>query len=563
MLSLYHLPALLACVALATAALPLQQNGSYPLPTPEQLHYLDTDLTMFMHFSVCTFNDGCNGGQQNCGYNGSRIPYPASTFNPTALDTDQWAQVALGLGAKQVCLTVHHSGGFALWPSQASNYSILASPFGATGRDILQEFVASMRKVGIEPCWYIVLNMDCAEAHNDVERYFEIQRDMLTELLTRYGPIARMWWDMWLLDMGPEWNPGMLWPNLTAHARALAPHTLLLPGPDGCLVGGETGDGSYPVFLFNEGPTHYACQGMAAPPPLTPSLIFAPHEQDHTILNPGDMWWWVDGHPWLTAGELFETYLVTIGRGNTYILNMPPNATGIVPEVYYRETNALGAAVQASFSPQSALARLVNQTLACGSSAQPLLLPLPPTGIDFDAIVLEEDLAAGNQRISGYALQACSQAGGACSEEAQWSTITGAGQTRTLGVTIGRRVIERGFNGTDGLSLHATGLRLLCTAAFPAGTTTAYLRSFSAHKMAPPPGWPRPPFSCQAFNCTCKGMGDYYGVGAKEGEGWGCAPEAAQNWWVHEAVPCQQPGYSCCSASDYTKKQPPFPGCQA
>jgi hypothetical protein len=28
-------------------------------------------------------------------------------------------------------------------------------------------------------------------------------------------------------------------------------------------------------------------------------------------------------------------------------------------------------------------------------------------------------------------------------------------------------------------------------------------------------------------------------------------------------VPCQQPSYSCCTAADYTKKQPPFPGCQA
>ena len=142
--------------------------------------------------------------------------------------------------------------------------------------------------------------MDCAEANTTVERYFDIQRDMLTELLTGYGPIARMWWDMYVaspgrsgrsllrqhslrllifnsfsrqrnaspvryyLDMGPEWNPGMLWPNLTAHARALAPQTLLLPGPDGCLVGGETGSGSYPCVLFNDGPTGYGCQGTVS-----------------------------------------------------------------------------------------------------------------------------------------------------------------------------------------------------------------------------------------------------------------------------------------------------------
>ena len=209
----------LLLLATATAA---GAQTAYPLPTPEQLHYLDSSLTMFMHFSVCTFNNGCNGGQQNCRTEeNNTTPYPAASFNPTDVDTDQWARVAVGMGAKQVCLTAHHSGGFALWPTRASNYSILASPFGASGRDILREFVDSMRKVSIEPCFYIVLNMDCAEAHNSVERYYEIQRDMLTELLTNYGPIPRMWWDMYLLDMGKEWNPGMMWTNLTAHVASL------------------------------------------------------------------------------------------------------------------------------------------------------------------------------------------------------------------------------------------------------------------------------------------------------------------------------------------------------
>lgn len=555
-----------ASIALITLSFLNQCRAqSLPLPTAEQLHYLESELTMFMHFSVCTFNDGCNGGQQNCGYGGKSVPYPASTFNPTNVDTNQWAQVALGLNAKQVCLTVHHSGGFALWPTNASSYSIKESPFGLTGRDIVAEFVNSMHAVNIEPCFYIVLNMDCAEANNTLDRYIEIQRDMLTELITGYGPIPRMWWDMYRLDMGKEWNPGMddsAWANLSSHVKSLAPQTLLIPGPDGCLVGGETGSGSYPCFLFNEGPTGYACQGMDTPPAVTPTLIFSPHEQDHTILNPGDMWWWVDGHAWLSAAELFETYLVTIGRGNTYILNMPPNTTGIIPEYLYNETNQLGAATRASFSPESALSRITNQTVECGPSATPLVLP-PPSGGNFvfDAIILEEDISLGNQRISGYELQMCNMPNGDCSE-ADWKTITGPGlQTIVLGVTVGRKVIERGFNNTNGLSISASGLRFQCTAAFPNGTSTAFLKSFSAHKMVPPVGWPRPPFNCSAFNCTCKGMGDYYGVGANGNEGWGCAPADAQNWWIHDAIPCEQPGYSCCAASDYTKNKPPFPGC--
>jgi hypothetical protein len=276
------------------------------------------------------------------------------------------------------------------------------------------------------------------------------------------------------------------------------------------------------------------------------------------------MWWWVRGHAWLSAAELFETYLVTIGRGSTYILNMPPDTTGVIPAYLVNETAQLGAAVAASFAPATALARLENATVACGAGAPPLVLPLPHGGIDFDAVVLEEDLAAGNQRVAGYALQACEALDGECTDEADWATITNASQTVPLGVTIGRRVIERGFGGRDGRSVHATGLRLACAAAFPAGTTTALVRTFSAHKMVPPPGWPLPPkpaFSCRVFDCTCGGMADYYGVGAGGHASWGCAPDAAQTWWVRDAVPCQQPGYSCCLAADYTKKHAPFPGC--
>jgi len=305
---------------------------------------------------------------------------------------------------------------------------------------------------------------------------------------------------------------------------------------------------------------------MDAPPNASEGLIFAPHEQDHSILNPGDMWWWVKGHAWLSAAELFETYLRTIGRGDTYILNMPPNTTGVIPEYLTNETSQLGAAIRASFSPASALSRLVNATVACGSGAPALVLPPPSPSAPFafDAVVLEEDMAVGNQRIASYELQACFRGSSVeCGEEGAWTPITGQGrQTISLGVSVGRRVIERGFNASNGLTITAAGLRFKCTAAFPGdGPQVAYLKSFSAHKMAPPGGWPPAPV-CQIFGCTCRGMADFYGVGAKgDKDGWGCAPPAAQEWWVNEAIPCQQPGYSCCLASDYTNKTPPFPGC--
>jgi hypothetical protein len=196
------------------------------------------------------------------------------------------------------------------------------------------------------------------------------------------------------------------------------------------------------------------------------------------------MWWWTSDHVWLSAADLFETYLVTIGRGSTYILNMPPNSTGVIPDYLTNETAQLGAAVAASFAPATALARLENATVACGAGAAPLVLPIPQGGIDFDAVVLEEDLAAGGQRVAAYALQVCVAPDGACGDEAAWATITNSNQTVTLGATIGRRVIERGFFGGNGVSVHATGLRLQCAAAFPAGTAAALVREIRA-KLGP------------------------------------------------------------------------------
>lgn len=107
--------------------LPLLCLAGVPWPqgSPSQLHYLDNELSMFMHYSICTYNEGCDGGQQNCAFEGKKQPWPASTFDPSGLDTDQWAETARDLGAKQVCLTVHHTGACGPLLSGAARCSLL------------------------------------------------------------------------------------------------------------------------------------------------------------------------------------------------------------------------------------------------------------------------------------------------------------------------------------------------------------------------------------------------------------------------------------------------------
>lgn len=102
--------------------------------------------------------------------------------------------------------------------------------------------------------------------------------------------------------------------------------------------------------------------------------------------------------------------------------------------------------------------------------------------------------------------------------------------------------------------------------ADPSGCTAA-LQEFCQPGAAPqteamyfPIARPQAPAftNCTVFGCTCKGEADYYGI--REGS-FGCAPVGAQQWWIHEAKPCNS-SYSCCTVEDYTQKPPPYQGCE-
>ena len=61
-------------------------EASPPRPTSLQAEYQERELSMFMHFSMCTYA-GCEQDTA-CSTNPPRL------FNPVGLDTDQWVGVA-------------------------------------------------------------------------------------------------------------------------------------------------------------------------------------------------------------------------------------------------------------------------------------------------------------------------------------------------------------------------------------------------------------------------------------------------------------------------------------
>lgn len=49
--------------------------------------------------------------------------------------------------------------------------------------------------------------------------------------------------------------------------------------------------------------------------------------------------------------QLWDHYMLTVGRGETFILNMPPDTTGRIPAEYVAETTKLGQALKAFNNP--------------------------------------------------------------------------------------------------------------------------------------------------------------------------------------------------------------------
>ena len=65
-----------------------------------------------------------------------------------------------------------------------------------------------------------------------------------------------------------------------------------------------------------------------------------PGESDAKATSRG--WFYHDGETCFTADKMFETYLKTVGRNATLILNFPPNKAGVLPEADVNNLKKLG-----------------------------------------------------------------------------------------------------------------------------------------------------------------------------------------------------------------------------
>ncbi len=152
----------------------------------------------------------------------------AETFAPKEGAPYEWAKLAKAAGMKYMVMTTRHHEGFSLWDSKANPYN--SCNFGPK-RDIVAEFVDACRQYDLKIGFYSSL-MDwhhpdgwrCAFDTEARARFNQYLDDLNTELLTQYGKIDILWYDV--AAPMENWEG---WDSLRRNKkmRSLQPHLII------------------------------------------------------------------------------------------------------------------------------------------------------------------------------------------------------------------------------------------------------------------------------------------------------------------------------------------------
>ena len=144
-------------------------------------------------------------------------------FNPTNFDAKAWVKLASNSGMKYIVFTSKHHGGFCMWNTKLTDYSIMNTPFK---RDVLKELSDACHEAGLRFGIYYSPRDWHHPAYGigDNKKYFDYMDGQLRELLTRYGTVDVLWFDSY-----GHGDPIDLWriPETWSLIKSLMPNVVI------------------------------------------------------------------------------------------------------------------------------------------------------------------------------------------------------------------------------------------------------------------------------------------------------------------------------------------------
>ena len=179
----------------------------------------DRRVGMFVHWGI--YSVGGYHEQERMRRNVPRAEYAkyAERFTAEKFDADRFIDAAESLGAEYIVLTAKHHDGFCLWDTKTTDFNVMNAP---AKRDIVAELSAACRRRGMRfglyysnPDWNHPNGYNPLSSHQvppepgdrpDMAAYREFVKAQITELLTKYGEICCLFWDIPTRIPAPEMN---------------------------------------------------------------------------------------------------------------------------------------------------------------------------------------------------------------------------------------------------------------------------------------------------------------------------------------------------------------------
>lgn len=277
--------------------------------------------SMFIHFGLYSYYGGVWDGkpvargyseqiQSHAGIYGDWYAEAASVFDPAGFDADEIVTLAKEAGMRSVIFTSKHHDGFCMFATETTGYdSVDMMP---SGRDFVAELSDACRRHGLKFGLYFSLidwNYPHAypiSSHNAdfiTDQHHQLNKAQVSELLTRYGAVSELWFDM-----------GSLTPQQSKELY----HLVKGLQPD-CMVSGRLGNDMYDFAVM---PDNTYPDGSLQAPWQTAASMF-----DET-------WSW---RSWQERGEVedkvaqkLRSLVNVVSHGGNFLLNVGPDSSGVV-----------------------------------------------------------------------------------------------------------------------------------------------------------------------------------------------------------------------------------------
>ncbi len=410
----------LTIVAMALSIAPASRSADSQLDRTKW--YRDAKFGMFIHwgpYSVASVEASWPIMVPEPQWNITEPAYRAlpQQFNPVKFDPRAWVRLAKAAGQRYIVFTTKHHDGFCMFDSAFTDDKITNTPFK---RDVVAELAEAAKAEGMPLGFYYSppdmnhpdyrdtskpasANWRGEPARPQWPIYLDYMELQLTELLTRYGIVALIWFDG--LDHQTKYN-GRRFQDLI---HRLQPATLInnrigIPGDY------DTPEQFTPKFIPTRKTPHMG--GTDSEDKSIPSGV--PGADDfrlwETCMTINETWAYnKNDRKFKSTGELIRTLVDVASKGGNFLLNVGPAPDGTIQPEFEERLRGVGAWLQingdaiygTTYGPVQGVSNL--RTTQKGNTVYLHVLDWPQRELKVDGLsshVLSATMLAGGKPLS-------------------------------------------------------------------------------------------------------------------------------------------------------------------